>query len=79
MVARGNSLIAQVLVRGIERGEFRPVYPAVMTQVLIAPVLTLMMWTHSFMPTCAMPPIDPHAFMETFIDVSLRGLVAPAS
>ena len=79
VVARGNGLIASVLVRGIARGEFRPVDPAVMTPVLVAPVLMLMMWTHSFMPTCEMPPIDPQAFMATLIDVSLRGLeVAPA-
>jgi AcrR family transcriptional regulator len=79
VVARGNGLIASVLVRGISRGEFRPVDPAVMTPVLVAPVLMLMMWTHSFMPTCAMPAIDPQAFMATLIDVTLRGLeVAPA-
>jgi AcrR family transcriptional regulator len=79
VVARGNGLIASVLVRGIARGEFRPVDPAVMTPVLVAPVLMLMMWTHSFMPTCAMPAIDPQAFMATLIDVTLRGLeAAPA-
>ncbi|MCU6496219.1 TetR/AcrR family transcriptional regulator [Rugamonas sp. A1-17] len=78
VVARGNALIASVLVRGIARGEFRPVDPAVMTPVLVAPVLMLMMWTHSFMPTCEMPPIDPGAFMNTLIDVTLRGLEAPA-
>ncbi|MBV6323987.1 TetR/AcrR family transcriptional regulator [Duganella violaceipulchra] len=77
VVARGNGLIASVLVRGIARGEFRPVDPAVMTPVLVAPVLMLMMWTHSFMPTCEMPPIDPQAFMNTLIDVTLRGLEAP--
>lgn len=74
VVARGNGLIASVLVRGIARGEFRPVDPAVMTPVLVAPVLMLMMWTHSFMPTCEMPPIDPQAFMETLIGVTLSGL-----
>ena len=74
VVARGNGLIASVLVRGIGRGEFRPVDPAVMTQVLVAPVLMLMMWTHSFMPTCEMPSVDPHAFMETLIGVTLNGL-----
>ena len=50
-----------------------------MTRVLIAPVLMLMMWTHSFMPTCDMPPIEPEAFMATFIETTLRGLEAPAS
>ncbi|ELX11077.1 putative transcriptional regulator TetR family [Janthinobacterium sp. HH01] len=74
VVARGNGLIASVLVRGIGRGEFRAVDPVVMTQVLVAPVLMLMMWTHSFMPTCEMPSVDPHAFMDTLIGVTLSGL-----
>lgn len=74
VVARGSNLFIQVLIRGIERGEFRPVDPVVMTQVLIAPVLMLMMWTHSFMPTCDMPPVAPQAFMETFISTTVRGL-----
>ncbi|MYM29808.1 TetR family transcriptional regulator [Duganella sp. CY15W] len=74
VVARGSGLFTRVLERGIARGEFRPVDPVVMTQVLIAPVLMLMMWTHSYMPTCDMPPISPQAFMETFISTTLRGL-----
>jgi AcrR family transcriptional regulator len=76
VVARGSRLITQVLTRGIERGEFRPVDPVVMTQVLIAPVLMLMMWTHSYMPTCDMPQIPPEAFMDTFIATTVAGLRA---
>jgi AcrR family transcriptional regulator len=79
VVARGNRLISQVLVRGIGRGEFRPVDPMVMTPVLVAPVMMLMMWTHSFMPTCDMPPIDPQAYMKTLIDVTLGGLMMPVT
>lgn len=78
VVDRGRDLIASVLERGMARGEFRPVDAAVMTQVLIAPVLMLMMWTRSFIPACEMPPIDPRAFMDTFLDTSLRGLRADA-
>ncbi len=75
VVTRGNNLISSVLVRGIERGEFRPVNPRVMTQVLTAPVLMLMMWTNNFLP-CEADEKDPVAYMEAFIDVSLRGLLA---
>jgi AcrR family transcriptional regulator len=75
VVTRGSSLITRVLERGVARGEFRPVDPMVMTQVLIAPVMMLMMWTHSYMPTCDMT-IAPDAFMETFITTTLRGLRA---
>lgn len=76
VIARGNGLISSVLVRGVERGEFRALDPLVMTPVMTAPVLMLMMWTHSFLP-CDMPTIDPHAYMTAFIDMALRGLLAP--
>jgi AcrR family transcriptional regulator len=78
VVKRGSDLITSVLVRGIGRGEFRPVDPAVMTPVLIAPVMMLMMWTNSFMPACEMPAIDPRAFMDAFIGTTLGGLEAVA-
>jgi AcrR family transcriptional regulator len=76
VVARGSSLFTRVLARGVERGEFRPLDPVIMTQVLIAPVIMLMMWTHSFMPTCDMPQIPPQEFMDAFITTTLRGLKA---
>lgn len=79
VVARGSSLIGEVLKRGIARGEFRPVDPVVTTRVLIAPVLMLMMWTHSYMPTCDMPEVTPEAFMDTFVSTTLRGLKADAA
>lgn len=75
VIVRGNGLITSVLTRGIARGEFRPHDPRVMTAVLTAPVLMLMMWTHSFLP-CDMPGLDPQAYMRAFIDMSLNGLLA---
>ncbi|MES2116419.1 MAG: TetR/AcrR family transcriptional regulator [Pseudomonadota bacterium] len=77
VIARGNRLISSVLVRGVARGEFRPLDPEVMTPVLTAPVLMLMMWTHSFLP-CDMPALDPQAYMEAFIGMALGGLLPPA-
>jgi AcrR family transcriptional regulator len=78
VIARGNGLISSVLVRGIARGDFRPHDPAVMTPVLTAPVLMLMMWTHSFLP-CDMPALDPQAYMEAFIGMALGGLLPPGA
>lgn len=75
VIARGNALISSVLVRGVQRGEFRPLDPQVMTPVLTAPVLMLMMWTHNFLP-CDTGPLDPVSYMDAFIDVSLRGMLA---
>src|SRR5471032_114573 len=58
VVDRGHNLISSVLKRGVARGEFIGIDPEVMTPVLTAPVLMLMMWTHSFLP-CDKADIDP--------------------
>jgi AcrR family transcriptional regulator len=72
VVTRGNAVIGHILARGITRGEFRPVDIETMTLVLIAPILSLIMWTHSIMP-CA-TQLDPRVFLLTSIDLALRGL-----
>jgi AcrR family transcriptional regulator len=79
VVARGNAVIGRILARGIASGEFRPVDTDTMTLVLTAPIVSLIMWTHSMLP-CA-TQLDPRVFLHTFIDLSLRGLApdAPAS
>lgn len=78
VIARGTSMISSMLVRAVERGEFRPIDVAVMTQVLIAPMLMLMTWKHSIGP-CDQNHLDPQAFLAAFLDVALHGLLPPAT
>lgn len=74
VIRRGQAMIERLLVRGIERGEFRALDAKVLRQVLAAPVIMLMLWKHSFGP-CSKEPVDAQHYIETFIDVSLNGLV----
>ena len=76
VIERGNGLIASIVRRGIANGEFAPVDPDVMTRVLTAPVLMLMLWSHSFFP-CDTQSFDPEAFMEAFLGLVERGLRPP--
>ena len=46
------------------------------TQVLIAPMLMLMLWKHSFSP-CDQADLDPQRFLSNFADMALAGLRAP--
>jgi AcrR family transcriptional regulator len=80
VISRGTNMISSMLVRAVERGEFRPIDVAVMTQVLIAPMLMLMTWKHSIGP-CDQNHLDPQAFLAAFLDVALHGLLpsAPAA
>jgi len=70
---RANALLTRVLERGVRRGEFRPVDPHVMMQVLTAPILMLMMWTHNFFP-CEKQEVDADVFMDAFLGLIKRGL-----
>lgn len=74
VISRGTAMIARMLERGIERGEFRQVDVHQATNVVVAPVLMLMMWKHSF-STCRVEPISPETYLATFIDLFLNGLL----
>lgn len=78
VIARANAMIANILKRGMTRGEFRTVEPEMMTLILTSPVVMLMMWTHSLLP-CKIENIDPHAFLNAFMDVTLSGLMRDAA
>ena len=58
-----------------------PIDVRLMTHVLIAPILTLVMWRHSIGP-CDRADLDPQAFLDAFLDMALHGLLpkeAPAT
>ncbi|MBZ2207965.1 TetR/AcrR family transcriptional regulator [Massilia sp. R798] len=76
VIVRGTRAIAVMLERAVAKGEFRNVDINVMTQVLIAPVLMLMTWKHSIGP-CAHEQLDPAAFIDSFLDMALNGLLPP--
>ena len=78
VIKRGTAAMSGMLERGIARGEFRPLDVNLMTQVLIAPMLMLITWKHSVAP-CERSELDPLAFLDTFLDVALNGLLPPAS
>ena len=73
VISRGNAMITSLLRRGIERGEFRNIDEIQATNVICAPMLMLMMWTHSF-NSCRLEPISPADYLNSFIDLLLHGL-----
>ena len=78
VINRGTKAMSSMLERGIARGEFRRIDVNMMTQVLVAPMLSLIMWKHSIGP-CPRTELDPQAFLDTFLDMALHGLLpAPA-
>ncbi len=78
VINRGTKTMSTMLERGIARGDFRPIDVVMMTQVLVAPMLALITWKHSVGP-CPRAELDPMAFLDTFLDMALHGLLPPAA
>lgn len=74
VMARRMRMISNMLERGIRRGEFRAIDVPQTAQVLIAPLLMLSTWKHTIAP-CERCDLQPEAFLEAFLDISLHGLV----
>jgi AcrR family transcriptional regulator len=81
VISRGNAMIRRLLVRGIERGEFRPIDVEQAVNVVCAPMIMLMLWRHAF-DCCRTEPIVPEAYLASYVDLFLHGMMAtplPAS
>ncbi|MGH8807240.1 MAG: TetR/AcrR family transcriptional regulator [Noviherbaspirillum sp.] len=74
VISRGNAMIARMLERGIQRGEFREINVTQTTNVVCAPMIMLMMWTHSF-SACRVEQISPETYLNSFIDLFLHGVL----
>ncbi|MGE5489793.1 MAG: TetR/AcrR family transcriptional regulator [Actinomycetota bacterium] len=75
VIQRGERLVKGILTAGVERGEFRPVDVEATYHVVIAPVLMLMIWTHSF-AICGQG-VDPDRYLAAHVDLLLNGLRKP--
>jgi len=78
VITRGTNMIRGLLERAIARGEFRPVDVVQANQVLVAPMLMLVTWKHSLAP-CDRGELNPTAFLDTFLDMALYGLLPEGS
>jgi len=74
VINRGTRAMTGMLERAVARGEFRPIDVKLMTQVLMAPMLMLITWKHSVGP-CPRAELEPLAFLDTFLDMTLHGLL----
>ncbi len=75
VLGRAFRLIERILERGMARGEFRPVDPHTMVPLVVAPVLLLALWKHSF-GTHSDLVLDRRAVLEAHRENLLRGLAA---
>lgn len=77
VVVRGRQIFAQVLRRGIARGDFRPVDVDLAVRLILAPILMAAIWNHSFL-ACEKHAFPVEPYLETSMDIFLRGMAGDA-
>lgn len=75
VIERGEALVERTLEYGMKRGEFRQLELRDAAQVVIAPVMMLMLWQHSF-ELCEAKVTSPEAYLGMFTDLLFNGLLA---
>ena len=80
VIRPGNLLIQRLMQRGIDRGEFRPMDAKKAVYVVMAPMLFLALWTHSFGTlNDASEQLNPDEFLAIQLDTLLQGLCVPGA
>jgi AcrR family transcriptional regulator len=78
VIQPNNALVAGLIQRGIERGEFRPVDVEATAHILISPLVLKAIWAHSFEPSgIQAESIDPHRLLATHIQLIQAALQPP--
>ena len=74
VITPSNQMMAQLVQRGIDRGEFRPVNVRNVVHALVAPLVFLALNKHSIGACDLGELLDPKATIEAQIDMVLFGL-----
>lgn len=74
VIERYDRLFASILARGVARGDFRETDVHQTTLALVAPMLFLKMWKHSF-GICASKALEPKVFITHMVSLVLYGLL----
>ena len=75
IIDKGLGAMTSVIARGVERGEFRDVNPDHVARMMIAPILLSIFWRTTFAQFDS-EPYDYLAFLESHLDILLRGIAA---
>src|SRR5216683_3110196 len=73
VVTRGHRLMAGVIERGINNGEFRPVNVMVAAKLAMSPLMHAVVARHAF-GSCMPEAFDVKKYLDTHIDLYLHGI-----
>jgi AcrR family transcriptional regulator len=75
VIRPSRDLLAAIVRRGVERGEFRAVDPEISANLWLAPLVLKAVWACSFDAIVAdAAPIDPERFLAAHVDLVRAGL-----
>jgi AcrR family transcriptional regulator len=75
VILRGQALMREVLERGVQAGVFRPVDCEMVVTLVMAPLLHLANWRHSYgCCVCSSPEMSPERYLEAYFDLVMHGL-----
>jgi len=78
VVVPSNQMLAQVIQRGLDSGEFRDVSVPQVVSALVGPLVFLALNKHSLGACSAAFSLEPQAVIRSLIDITLFGLVPRA-
>jgi AcrR family transcriptional regulator len=73
VISRGYGLVRKVLEAGRDRGEFVAIDPEYGTRLVLAPLVFLLLWRHSF-SMCERQPVEPERYLRTHMQIAMEGL-----
>jgi TetR/AcrR family transcriptional regulator len=77
VIEPGNRLIARVLQRGVDSGEFAPMNLQYGVYVILAPMMFLAMWKHSLGTFCdGNAQLVPEDYLAVQVETILKGMCA---
>jgi AcrR family transcriptional regulator len=73
VISRGHLLVQAVLERGMKSGEFRQMDANYAMRVILAPMVYLLLWRHSF-DFCDTKRVDAEKYLDQHLDMIINGL-----
>jgi AcrR family transcriptional regulator len=73
VISRGHLLVQTVLERGMRSGEFRGMDANNAMRMILAPLVFLLLWRHSF-EFCDNKRVNPEEFLDQHLDMVVNGL-----
>lgn len=78
VIQPGRAILLGIIEAGVAKGVFRQVDSQVIAHIVMAPMLHLALWRHSFAVCCRVPDMNAQDYLDQYFDVLVNGLLVKA-